>query len=82
VTDQGYAPSSFTIEPNRETWVYAIAQNGVSGCASFLTAPSYNLSVPIHKGANWLGPLPAPEHDFVLTCSMGMLRADVHVRSE
>jgi hypothetical protein len=80
VSDAGYSPASFTIEPGRETWVYAIAQNGVSGCASFLVDSTHHLQTPIKKGANWLGPITDPEKDFVLTCSMGMLRADVRVK--
>lgn len=81
VTDQGYAPNSFTIAPGRETWVYAVAPQGVSGCATFLQAPTFNIRTPIQQGANWLGPIQDPEHDFVLTCSMGTLRANVHVKN-
>ncbi len=81
VTDTGYSPSNFTIRPGMETWVYAIAENGVSGCASFLVDSTHNLQTPIKKGGNWLGPIATlePKTDFVLTCSMGMLRANVHV---
>jgi sulfite exporter TauE/SafE len=80
VTSHGYEPNSFTIAPNRETWVYAIAKEPVGGCASFLTAPSFQKETPIAVGGNWLGPLTNPTQDFTLLCSMGMLRADVHVR--
>lgn len=80
VTDQGYVPNSFTIEAGKTTWIYALAQNDISGCANFLLAPSYNMQTQIHKGDNWLGPIENPKKDFVLTCSMGMLRANVHVR--
>lgn len=80
VTDQGYSPVSFTIDPGRETWVYATAPANVFGCAAFLTAPTFNLSSEIKQGGNWLGPIKNPENDFVLTCSMGMFRANVRVR--
>ena len=83
VTSTGYSPENFTIRPGMETWVYAIAKDGVSGCASFLVDSTHGLQTPIQKGGNWLGPIAktelAPKTDFVLTCSMGMLRANVHV---
>jgi sulfite exporter TauE/SafE len=80
ISDAGYSPNSFTIEPGRETWIYGIAQNGVSGCASFLVDSTHRLETPIKKGTNWLGPIKDPTGDFVLTCSMGMLRANIHVK--
>ncbi len=80
VSDLGYSPSSITIDAGKPTWVYATAQSALKGCATFLTAPAYNLSTPVKVGGNWLGPIENPQRDFVLTCSMGMLRADVHVR--
>ncbi len=80
VTDSGYSPNTFTIHKGQETWIYAIAQKPVSGCAAYLVDASHNLEVPINVGTNWLGPIMNPQHDFVLTCSMGMLRADVLVR--
>lgn len=79
VTDTGYKPDNFTIRPGLETWIYAIAENGVSGCATFLVDATHSLQTPIKKGANWLGPS-RPDRDFVVTCSMGMLRANVHVK--
>jgi hypothetical protein len=79
VTDTGYKPDNFKIRSGLETWVYAIAPNGVSGCAAFLVDATHNLQTPIRKGGNWLGPIGNPKKDFVLTCSMGMLRANVHV---
>ena len=81
VTSTGYSPSNFTIRPGLETWVYAIAPTGVTGCASFLVDAKHNLQTPIQKGDNWLGPIAKlePKSDFVLTCSMGMYRANVHV---
>jgi hypothetical protein len=81
VTDRGYFPSSFTIAPNKETWFYAYAPTGVQGCANFLLAPSFNMETQIKQGGNWLGPIARPRNDFVITCSMGMLRADVHVKA-
>jgi sulfite exporter TauE/SafE/copper chaperone CopZ len=80
VTDRGYEPSDFTIDPYRPTWIFAIAQKPLQGCANYLLAPDFNKEVPIRQGKNWLGPLQNPQRDFVLTCSMGMLRANVHVR--
>ncbi len=80
VSDDGYSPSSFTIAKAKETWVYAIAERPLAGCANFLVAPSFNISQPINQGANWLGPITNPEHDFLLTCSMGRLRAEVTVK--
>ncbi len=80
IFDDGYSPGRFTIRPGVETWVYALAPENLSGCANFLTAPAYNLTTVIKKGANWLGPIINPQHDFLLTCSMGRLRADVHVQ--
>jgi sulfite exporter TauE/SafE len=80
VSDQGYSPSSVTIDPGMETWIYAFAPNGVSGCASFMTVPALNRSTPIQKGGNWLY-LEHPTQSLVATCSMGMLRLDVNVRN-
>jgi hypothetical protein len=79
VTSRGYSPASFIISSGKPTWFYAIAQRAVSGCASFLLAPDYNLSTPIRIGANWLGPIQNPQRDFEITCSVGALRARVHV---
>lgn len=80
VSNSGYSPSSFTIDAGKQTWIYAVAPQGVGGCASMLTDPTHNLSTPIAQGGNWLGPIMNPQSDFVLTCSMGMMRADVRVR--
>lgn len=83
VTNSGYTPTTFTIRPGLETWVYAIANDVVSGCASFLVDSAHGLQTPIKQGGNWLGPIAkvdlTPQSDFVLTCSMGMMRANVHV---
>ncbi|TSC60827.1 MAG: Heavy metal transport/detoxification protein [Candidatus Peregrinibacteria bacterium Greene0416_62] len=80
VSNSGYSPNNFTIDAGRQTWIYAVAPQGVGGCASMLTDPTHNLSTPIAQGGNWLGPIVNPQSDFVLTCSMGMMRADVRVR--
>lgn len=80
VSNAGYSPDSFTIQPGLQTWIYAYAPQSVGGCASMLTDPTHNLSTPIAQGGNWLGPIQNPRSDFVLTCSMGMMRADIRVR--
>ncbi len=79
VTNAGYSPASFTIQPGLQTWIYAYAPQNVGGCASMLTDPTHNLSTPIVQGGNWLGPIANPKSDFVITCSMGMMRADIRV---
>ena len=80
ISNIGYSPESFVIDAGRQTWIYAVAPAGVGGCASTLTDPTHNLSTPIAQGGNWLGPIEDPQSDFVLTCSMGMMRANVRVR--
>ena len=79
VTPQGYKPDHFTIDANKETWIYAIANNPPAGCATFMQIPTLGASAPIRQGANWLGPV-FPQKNFVITCSQGILRADVQVR--
>ncbi len=80
VHSNGYTPNAFTIKPNMTTYVYAVAPEDVSGCASFLTVPGANISVPINKGANWLKlPTPVASQTITLACSMGMYKADIHV---
>lgn len=74
-----YNPTRFTVEANRETWIYAIAQTPPQGCGAFMLVPAYNLSGPIQMGTSWLGPF-IPTHDFVITCSAGIYRADVTVK--
>ncbi|TSC58290.1 MAG: heavy metal transport/detoxification protein [Candidatus Peregrinibacteria bacterium Greene0416_19] len=80
VTDEGYAPDSFTIDPSRDTWIYANAPRPISGCASFMAVPALNQSRQITVGDNWLA-LGKPTRNFVITCSMGMMRADVRMRA-
>lgn len=80
ITSQGYAPTSFTIDANKPTWIYAVSPDGASGCAAFLTVPDQNISTQIKQGENWLQ-LPAPPtQDFLISCSMGVYRANVRVR--
>ncbi len=79
VTDAGFTPNVMTIEPNKETWIYANAPNGISGCASSIMAPSYGISTVIRQGFNWLGPIKNPASDFLITCSTGVLRATIHI---
>ncbi len=80
VSDNGYSPLSVTIDGGKPTWVYAFAAHPISGCAAFLTSPSDGLQTAIKPGGNWLGPIKQPTKDFVLACSMGMYRTNVHVR--
>jgi sulfite exporter TauE/SafE len=80
VHDSGYIPTSFTVAPGLPTWIYAVAPEGLSGCISTLTAPAFDIQTPLKKGENWVGPF-KPTKDFSFMCSMGMFRADVHVKS-
>lgn len=80
VGPRGYNVGSFTIDPGKPTWIYATVSEALSGCLSSLTVPSFNISSPLTKGENWIGPL-RPERDFSFMCSAGMFRADVRVRS-
>lgn len=79
VTREGYKPDSFTIEGNRDTWIYAIAKEPPQGCGSYMVIPGTNLSTPIAVGGNWLH-IGTPVKDFLVTCSLGILKANVHVR--
>lgn len=80
VSDGGYSTESFTIEADTPTWIYATAPNHLSGCLSNMTIPAFSVSQPLKKGENWIGPI-RPTRDFAFMCSMGMFKADVHVRS-
>ncbi len=80
IANSGYVPAQVTIDSGRETWIYATAKVPPSGCATMLTAPAFNISTPISVGGNWLGPIKDPTNDFVVACSMGMLKTSVHVR--
>lgn len=80
VTNAGYSQTSFTIEPDKTTWIYADVPAPLSGCLTSMTIPAYGMSQPLNKGTNWIGPI-KPTRDFAFMCSMGMFRADVHVRT-
>ena len=77
VTPSGYEPSSFTVIAGKPTKVKATADANL-GCTSVLTAPTYGLVKYLQAGENELGPI-TPTQSFVLTCSMGMYRANVTV---
>jgi len=78
VTRYGYEPSSFTVKAGKQTYVKATAEAGVGGCTSVLTVPTLGLTKFLQSGENQLGPF-TPTQDFLLTCSMGMVRANVRV---
>ena len=80
VEPNGYSANSFVISPGKTTWIYATVNDALSGCLSSMTLPSFNLSTPLKKGENWIGPI-RPERDFSFMCSAGIFRADVRVRS-
>jgi sulfite exporter TauE/SafE/copper chaperone CopZ len=80
VRDQGYQPENFTVSADKPTWIYAIAPDGVSGCASLMTLPSRNLQTMVQKGDNWIGPFtPKAGENILISCSMGMLTAHIRV---
>lgn len=75
----GFSPNSFTVEAGRSTIVKANADSDISRCTSVLTAPEFGLTKFLKPGEeNELGPF-TPTKDFILTCSMGMVRAKVNV---
>jgi sulfite exporter TauE/SafE len=78
VTEYGYTPNHFTIQPGKSTWIYAYAPKNISNCASMLTVPSLNVSTSIKQGPNWLY-VGSPTKSFLLTCSMGMFKATVDI---
>lgn len=80
VRSDGYSSNDFTIKAGVPTWIYANAPEPVTGCISSLTIPDFNVNKLIRKGENWVGPI-TPTKDFAFMCSMGMFKADVHVRS-
>jgi sulfite exporter TauE/SafE len=80
VTPEGYKPGNFTIQGGRDTWVYAIAKDPPQGCANFMMVPGTDASTQIKQGGNWLH-LGDMKKDFLITCSMGMLKANVHIGS-
>lgn len=80
VRNEGYSSADFTIKAGVPTWIYALAPEPVTGCISSMTIPDFNVNKHIRKGENWLGPI-TPTKDFAFMCSMGMFKADVHVKS-
>jgi sulfite exporter TauE/SafE len=79
VSDKGYNVDSFTIDAGKTTWIYATADS-LSGCLSTITVPAFDISSPLVKGENWIGPI-QPSQDFAFMCSAGLYRANVRVRS-
>lgn len=77
-SDYGYSPSSSTIEAGRETWVYVPLDRPLYGCASVLTDREHGQTKLLVQGDNWLGPI-IPTDDFLLTCSMAMMKTYVYV---
>ncbi len=80
VENSGYSKNIFTIDADKPTWIYATAKEQLGGCISSMAIPDFNVSKALQKGENWIGPI-TPKRDFAFMCSMGMFRADVHVRS-
>lgn len=79
VTAYGYEPDSFTIQGGKPTIVKARADSDVGGCTKVFTAPAFGLTKYLQLGAeNELGPF-TPTNNFILTCSMGMIKANVRV---
>lgn len=75
----GYEPSSFTIERGKPTLIRAMADNDIRGCTNVLALPAFGLTKYLQPGGeNILGPF-TPTNDFLITCSMGMVRANVKV---
>ncbi len=81
VYDSGYSANEFTIQAAKETWIYANAPEGLSGCISQMAIPDFNILKPLAKGENWVGPF-TPTKDFQFMCSMGMFRSNVKVTHE
>lgn len=81
VTAYGYSPREFTVQGGKPTFVKAMADSDIGGCASVLTAPTFGLTKWLRPGENILGPF-TPKQDFLLMCSMGMIRANVRVISD
>lgn len=79
ITAYGYEPNSFTIQGGVPTIVKAQADSDIGGCTKVLTAPAFGLTKYLQLGAeNKLGPF-TPAKNFLLTCSMGMVKANVRV---
>lgn len=82
VSAYGYSPSSFTIEAGKPTLIRASADSNIGGCTSVLTVPEFDLTKYLRPGENELGPIENPTDDFIITCSMGMVSANVNVVEE
>jgi len=74
----GYQPNFFTIKAGKPTILKATADHGNGGCTSILTVPVFGLTKFLRPGENELGPF-MPTQDFLITCGMGMVRANVRV---
>jgi uncharacterized protein len=79
VHDNGYDRTEFMVEKGKPTWIYASVPQPLAGCTSTMVLPDMNISKPLAKGGNWVGPF-TPTKDFAFMCSMGMFRANVRVR--
>ena len=77
----GYQPNSFTVKADKPTVLRATADPGNGGCTSILTVPVFGLTKFLRPGENELGPF-TPTQDFLITCGMGMVRANVRVVGE
>lgn len=80
VNNSGYSADSFSVKAGVPTWIYAVVPEPLQGCITSLVVPNFELSKPLVKGENWIGPI-TPSKDFAFMCSMGMFRANVQVRS-
>lgn len=79
ISENGYNTDSFTIDAGKSTWIYATADS-LNGCLNTLAIPSFNISAPLQKGENWIGPI-KPTKDFTFMCSAGIYRANVRVQT-
>lgn len=81
VNAYGYTPDDFTVQANKPTVVRVIAEPDMGGCTSIITIPGYGITEELVPGRETqLGPI-VPKKDFLITCSMGMVRARVNVVS-
>ncbi len=81
VTAYGYHPRSFTAIAGKPTVVKVTTGIDAYGCGTSLTIPAFGLTKFLKPGTvSELGPF-TPKKDFLLTCSMGMFRANVKVIS-
>ena len=74
-----YSPSSFTVAAGKPTVVNAMADDDLGGCTRVLTVPDFSLAAFLKPGEyNEIGSF-VPTENFLITCSMGMVRAFVKV---